>query len=127
MKNNFLGMIAFVGSYLPLEAQESTHPKRPLHPNTHIIRLSELQTVQDSTTTYRVQFLSSSKIDKRHFKNSYVALGEGIVEVSKNGLFHYMIVPKTNSLQAAQDVLDVVKYDFPDAFIVYYHKGVRYN
>lgn len=122
MKYLFLGILFFIGK--SVYSQESAHP---VHPNTHIIRMNEMQGVQDSTTIYRVQFLSSSKIDKRHFKTNYAALGEGIIEVSKSGLFHYMIVPNVNSLQSAQDVLDVVKYDFPDAFIVYYHNGVRYN
>lgn len=89
-----------------------------------------LDSLHEKHTSYKVQVLSASSVDKTKFKN-FIKDFRCEVEHFKTkvgkDVYRYLIVPKENSLESANLLLDEISGHYQSPFIVVFYKGKRQN
>lgn len=92
--------------------------------------VSNLDSLHKKHTTYKIQVLSSSYVDKTKFKY-FIEQYRCEVEYHRTkvgkDVYRYMIVPKENNLCSVNVLLDETFYHYQNPFIVVYYKGKRQN
>jgi hypothetical protein len=92
--------------------------------------VSNLDSLHEKHTSYKIQILSSSNVDKTKFKyflEQYRCEVEHHRTKVGKDVYRYLIVPKENNLCSANLLLDEVFYHYQNPFIVVYYKGKRQN
>jgi hypothetical protein len=89
-----------------------------------------LDSLHEKHTSYKIQILSASSVDKAKFKN-FIENYRCEVEHHKTkvgkDVYRYLIVPKQDNLESANALLDEVFSSYQNPFIVVYYKGKRQN
>ena len=89
-----------------------------------------LDSLHEKHTSYKVQVLSASSVDKTkfiHFINDYRCEVEHFKTKVGKDVYRYLIVPKQDNLESANALLDEVFSSYHNPFIVVYYKGKRQN
>ena len=91
---------------------------------------AQLDSLHQSHTSYKVQVLSASSVDKNKF-STYIESYRCEVEHYKTkvgkDVYRYLITPKENTLVSANLLLDELSSHFQNPFIVVYYKNKRQN
>jgi hypothetical protein len=91
---------------------------------------SALDSLHEKHTSYKVQVLSASSVDKTkfiHFIKDYRCEVEHHKTKVGKDVYRYLITPKENNLESANVLLDEVSRNYQNPFIIVYYKGKRQN